>query len=172
MSTCNIRIMVPINGNDWIGHYDLHLGGEWFFGDRNFINPVFSYENDGKLHVFEHQHSFAHYDAKKPFEVWYCSFPADTNQVRSCLRNIEACVASGPVLNNNHDYVYTLNNEFSEYSYREHNCFRATAIWCNWLGDNTLLQIYNRYTTNYEAYKPTKMKALYSSSWDYYGKIE
>ena len=103
--------MRAIDGNDWIGHYDL--------------------------------------------------------QINTFIDNLEGCMTGVPEFGDG--YIHSLNNEFVDYDIATRNCFRATAIWCQWLGYDKLMEIYEARKSNYRNYLPNALYNIYKDYWIYQG---
>lgn len=165
--TCRVRIVVP-RDSSWVGHYDLYLSGDITFRGTKFTNPVFSYETDGKLHVYNGSHSKQKYSSKSKSDVYYIDYTASAAQVSNFLDSLNSIATGRATISNGYDYGYKLTSSFSTYTITQNNCFHAVALWMKSLGQSTLYDIYKS-SSNYTQYIPSAMKQKYSKYWKYYG---
>ena len=165
--SCRIRIVVP-RDNSWVGHYDLYVSGSITFRGTTFTNPVFSYETDGKLHVYNGDKSKQKYSSKSKSDVWFMEYTAPAKNFQNFLNSLNSIISGRAIITNGYDYAYKLTNSFSTYIITKNNCFHALALWMNCLGQSTLLDIYKS-SSSYRDYLPDAMKKKYSKYWKYYG---
>lgn len=164
---CRVRIVVP-RDSSWVGHYDLYISGDITFRGTKFTNPVFSYETDGKLHVYNGSYSKQKYSSKSKSDVYYISYTASASNINTFLESLNSIATGRATILNKYDYAYSLTSSFSTYTITKNNCFHAVALWMKALGESTLLNIYNS-SSNYTQYLPETMEKKYSSHWRYYG---
>lgn len=147
----NVRVMVPGEGakEDFPGHYDLQLNANIDLYDRDFVNPVFSYRNDGTLDIFNQADSTNVYQSQnyKSCSVYNWRFVIENNSRLDEFCNLIKSVVSSTERDGTDNVITTCylkdGNVFKNYDFITTNCFRAVATWLNALGNYTLKLIYD-----------------------------
>lgn len=169
--TCKIRIYVTCDDTGAIltnsdqddslhGHYDLQITCPSEAARKAvglaYQNTVFSYlkgeDGGGQLWVFKADKTGTIFKNKKPYRLYYWSFTVKQNQVSELKSKLASCIAKTKHTEADYTWYKVVNKTFKKYNIATANCFRMTAILTNWLGNDTLLKIYNQYSTK-EAYK-------------------
>ena len=76
--TVNVRMMVPGENNcnpDYIGHLDLQVNGNIEFQEIVYNNPVFSYDSEADLRVFEQSEANEAYSSCEKRNSNYFKWP-------------------------------------------------------------------------------------------------
>lgn len=173
-----VRIYVPDNGS-WNGHYDIYIDGSYNIGSVNVNRKVLSYAP-----MYNHNRQIVS-EGTKTKGCLYIFNPTDTKNVLYGCNVAGSCTGYTFTFNASESLVtgfaqfmtnylgnsygttglqYHVNGPFKYYSEGDHNCFRATAIWCQKLGYSTLLDIYNR-SQSFNDYLPKELYKLYGAYW-------
>lgn len=176
--TCSVRIYLPLDSGGEpetsnFGRYDLQIdsiNGKALEFDTHttVVNPVFSYCNvngNGYIAIFNQE------DTRKvyPAEVLMCKlrFTASETKVKDFLAKIKAMSLYHESISLDFCSAYRVGTGgFENYTNELYNSFGATAIWCDWLGQDKLRDIYEATsTTNYMDYSAWALFDQYYEKW-------
>jgi len=177
---CFVRIYLPLDSNGKpkpaeFGRYDLQInsiGGAALNLDEHtsVVDPVFSYTNangKGYIGVFNQKDTRLVYPAK----VLMCKlhFTASQATVQSFVGKLKAMMTYDADVSLNFISAYRVTTGgFENFSANLYNTFGATAIWCDWLGQGLLRDIYEATSTaNYMNYSAWSMLADYYDKWQF-----
>lgn len=151
MSTCYILTWHHHNENQNWGFYSLVIDDIVTINGYELNCPIFSYQPDSKLYIYPGQTVFSHYPATEwnsNYSLWQCEF--SSNQVQNFISKLNGEIDANTlsfVHRSKYDFALSCRlkstNPFRNYTQKRYNCFAAVATWVNWLGNNSLLSIYN-----------------------------
>lgn len=188
--TCRVQILVEVDAegkiireNDVTGHYQLEIVDNHSDSQFNgkvagidYVNPVFSYGGkdgeQGYLSVFNSaDHALVR--PNKKYKLYSIDFQASNSAVNEFKPGLflDFCNPFEPEFEPYFTKYEVTTGIFKTYTLREVNCFRAVAVWSQFLGNDTLWNIYEQNDTSntYPDYIAWKMFDQYGDSWDYRG---
>ena len=182
MGDCHIRIYVTCDSDrnllpDELGHFDIQFDiGGYTFNSHSFSNPVFSYGGEdgeqGYLRTFSPSRTAIVFSGKMFLALTY-DFTASVSDMEDCISKIEGYMSTSSESKiTSNAYEYEVNTgPFVTYTFKNRNCFHATAIFADWVGYSKLIEIYNTYTTDYTKYSAYNMYQKYyvSGGWTNHG---
>lgn len=190
MSTCRVRIYVPVDSSnnykttanypaqECRGHYDFQICKSQSIGTASspetFQSPIISYGHNALSEVafFESGRESTLYSGKR-VRLFYWSFTASDTAITELLKGL-----GGYLDGDNPDRDNTsagklvrydvIKSPYNNYSVGRTNCFRAVASWTNALGKSQLQTIYNNAhsssgngASDYYAYKLANSLSAY-----------
>lgn len=177
---CFVRIYLPLDSNGKpkpadFGQYDLQINSIngaalQFDSHTSVVNPVFSYCNvngHGYIAIFNEANTRLVY----PKKVLMCKlhFTATSDEVQDFVDKIKAMSLYHESNSTDYCSAYWVGiGGFENYTAELYNSFGATAIWCDWLGLDTLRNIYEATpTANYMNYSAWAMLDEYYDNWQF-----
>ena len=136
ISKARVRILVPTNSA--VGHYELHIPGEFVFKNQKFSDSVFSYSSDSTLAVCPLSKDDARYSGQS-YTAYYIEFDC-SGKFESFIRSLESVVSTGTQHSSGY-MKYKCTGEYANYNISTRNCFTTLASWCKSLGYSKLSEI-------------------------------
>ena len=171
---CYVFIWVPTSTDEW-GFYNIGIEGIVELGNYSVNNPVFSYRPDGRLYIYPVSMIQSQYPATEwqNYRVYRYQFAATESIVSGFISELQGTIGdidSSTDYKNSDDYYFcstiASTNVFAHYTQNYNNCFRATAIWANKLGNSTLATLFSAANDSaYQSYLPYNYYARDTSYW-------